>query len=154
MNSSILRPFAATVLCLAVASAAPNYSGEWKLNAAKSNFGPMPAPDTMTQKIKHEEPNLSLAIAQAGQQGEFTYELKYTTDGKESTNTIRDNEMKSTAKWDGDALKISTKASFQGNPVSLDDKWTLSEDGKTLTVNRKINSAMGELEQTIVLEKQ
>jgi hypothetical protein len=62
--------------------------------------------------------------------------------------------MKSTGKWDGDALVITTKANYGGNDITLADKWTLSEDGKVLTINRHITSPMGELDQKIVLEKQ
>jgi hypothetical protein len=36
----------------------------------------------------------------------------------------------------------------------MKDKWTLSPDGKALTINRHFASSMGELDQKIVLEKQ
>jgi hypothetical protein len=35
--------------------AKPNFSGTWKLNTGKSDFGAMPAPDTRTGKITHED---------------------------------------------------------------------------------------------------
>ena len=31
--------------------AQPNFSGEWKMNPAKSNFAPLPQPDKMVRKI-------------------------------------------------------------------------------------------------------
>ena len=42
----------------AQAQAATNFSGEWKLNVSKSDFGAMPAPDSRTDKIAHEDPDL------------------------------------------------------------------------------------------------
>jgi hypothetical protein len=36
----------------------------------------------------------------------------------------------------------------------MQDKWTLSDDGKTLTIVRIFKSSMGEGEQKLVLEKQ
>jgi hypothetical protein len=144
----------AAVSTAAPAQAKPNFSGEWKLNVSRSDFGPLPVPVSRTDKIKHEEPALKVTTTQASQQGEGTFELNYTTDGKESVNEIRGNSMKSTSKWDGDTLVIETKANFNGNDLMLSDKWSLSADGKVLTINRHIASPMGELDQKVVLEKQ
>ena len=33
----------------------PNFSGDWKINQVKSNFGAVPAPDTFTRKIVHAD---------------------------------------------------------------------------------------------------
>ncbi len=143
----------AALWATAPAQAKPNFSGEWKLNVSKSEFGPLPAPISRTDKIKHEDPALKITTTQANQQGEGTFELNYTTDGKESVNEIRGNTMKSTSKWDGDTLVIDTKANFGGNDLTLSDKWSLSGDGKVLTINRHIASPMGEVDQKVVLEK-
>jgi hypothetical protein len=136
------------------AQAKPNFTGTWKLNVSKSDFGAMPAPDSRTDKITHEDPDLKDSTTQSGQMGEVSAELKYSTDGKETTNMVRGNEVKSTAKWDGDELAIDGKASFNGADVSLKDRWSLSADGKTLTILRHVTSPMGETDQKIVLEKQ
>ena len=77
-----------TVLALAAlpALAKPNFSGDWKLNSAKSTFGEMPAPDSMTYKIAHADPKLTTASKQSSQMGDFEMNATYTTDGKECTN--------------------------------------------------------------------
>jgi hypothetical protein len=144
----------AALLTAVQAQAKPNFTGDWKLNVSKSEFGPLPAPNSRTDKIKHDDPALKITTTQSGQNGDVTFDLSYTTDGKESTNEIRGNPMKSTSKWDGDTLLIETKASFGGNDITLADKWTVSADGKVLTINRHIVSPMGELDQKTVLEKQ
>jgi hypothetical protein len=136
------------------AQAKPNFTGEWKLDTSKSDFGPMPAPSKRTDKIVHADPNLKVTTTQSGQNGEVTVELKYMTDGSETTNELRGAPMKSTSKWDGDTLAITTKASFQGTEITLADKWDVSGDGKTLTVSRHIISPQGELDQKLVFEKQ
>jgi hypothetical protein len=143
----------AALLVAGQAQAKPNFSGEWKLNTSRSDFGPMPAPATRTDKITHADPSLKVTTTQSGPSGEATFDLKYTTDGGESTNEFRGNPMKSTTSWDGDTLLINTKGSFAGNEIKLADKWSLSGDGKVLTINRRITSPQGELDQTIVLEK-
>jgi len=158
MRNYTLRVFAATLLAVAFGSlqaqAKPNFSGTWKLNTAKSDFGAMPAPDSRTDKITHEDPDIKDSTTQSNQMGEVSAELKYSTDGKETTNIVRGNEVKSTAKWDGDELAIDSKAQFNGADVTLKDRWSLSADGKTITILRHVNSPMGETDQKIVLEKQ
>jgi hypothetical protein len=144
----------AAVVISGQAQAKPNFGGDWKLNTSKSEFGPMPAPASRMDKIAHTDPSLKVATTQSGQNGDVTYEMKYATDGGETTNELRGNPMKSTAKWDGDALVVTTKGSFGGNEITLADKWSLSEDGKVLTINRHIVSPMGELDQKIVMDKQ
>lgn len=158
MRSHVFRIFPVALLALAFgllqAQAKPNFSGTWKLNTAKSDFGAMPAPDSRTDTITHEDPDLKDTFTQAGQMGEVTAEMKYSTDGKETTNSVRGNEIKSTAKWEGDELAIAGKASLNGADVTLSDRWSLSADGKTLTIQRHVNSPMGDTDQKIVLEKQ
>jgi hypothetical protein len=144
----------AALLAGSTAQAKPNFSGEWKLNVSKSEFGPMPPPASRTDKITHADPNLKVSTTQASQAGEGTFDFKYTTDGAETTNEIRGTPAKCTAKWEGDDLVITTKASFNGNDITLADKWSLSEDGKTLTINRHIKSPQGELDQKLAMEKQ
>jgi len=146
--------FLALAIGGALAQAAPNYTGEWKMNASKSDFGPVPAPDKLTRKITHEDPNLAAVTTQSGQQGEVTTEVKYTTDGKDSVNTIRGVEVKSVVKWEGDKLIITYKRDIQGNELAFKETWTMGDEGKTLTITTAISGAMGEFALKLVLEKQ
>jgi hypothetical protein len=143
------------VLAALPAIAKPNFTGDWKLNASKSTFGEMPAPDSMTYKIAHADPKLTTAVKQSGQMGEFEMQSTYTTDGKESTNQgFGGSTNKSVVKWDGDNLVIETKGQFGDNEFTMTQKWTLSADGKSLTIIQTFKSAMGEGEQKLVLDKQ
>ncbi len=144
----------ALALVVVPALAKPNFSGDWKVNVSKSEFGPMPPPTSMTGKVTHEEPKLKLVAKQSGERGDFEYEMNYSTDGKETTNELRGNTMKSVAKWDGEELVINTKGTFGDNEITILDRMSLSTDGKTLTLKRHFSSAMGEADQTLILEKQ
>jgi hypothetical protein len=124
------------------------------LNAAKSDFGQFPAPSSMTQKATHDDPSLKVATKMATDNGDFDFESTYSTDGKETSNSFGPNPMKSVAQWDGDTLTIQTKGQFGDSEVTISDKWTLSEDGKTVTIQRHFASARGELDQKLILEKQ
>jgi len=62
--------------------------------------------------------------------------------------------IKSTLKWDGDTLLIDAKGQFGDTEFTGQEKWTLSDDGKTLTIVRHFKSSMGEDGHKLVFEKQ
>ena len=136
------------------AEAQPNFTGKWKLDVSKSDFGPMPPPTSQLDSIDHKGSDLKVSVQQSGQMGDVEWTATYTTDGKECANEIRGNPMKSTVTWDGDTLVFDTKGSFQGNEVTLRDRWTISPDGKTRTIQRHASSSMGEADWKLVFEKQ
>lgn len=149
---------AALTLALSLAGAAgaaPNFSGNWKLNIDKSDLGPMPPPTSLTVKVDHADPNLKYAVSQTGgPQGDQEYELKYTTDGKECTNTVGPMEAKSVATWAGDDLAINTKMELNGMQIGIKAKWLLSADGSTLTQTSHVTTPQGEFDVKQVFEKQ
>jgi len=146
--------FLTAALTLATAQAKTDYSGTWKVDTSKSDFGPMPPPDSITEKIVHEDPSLKVNVAQVGGQGDMTYDMVYTTDGKECVNTVGGNEFKTTLKWEGDNLVADTKGSFEGNEFTAKDQWVVSDAGKTMTVTRHISTSMGEFDMKLVFDKQ
>jgi hypothetical protein len=139
---------------LGLAADKPNFSGEWTADMTKSDFGPMGPPQSYSRKIDHAEPAISYTEATVGgPQGDQTITLKCTTDGKETDNELMGNPLKLSSKWDGDTLVMTAKADFQGNEITLADKWSLSPDGKVLTVARHIAMSQGEFDVTYVLNK-
>jgi hypothetical protein len=149
-----LGAIAGFTLGMSQARAAANFSGDWKLNTAKSDFGPMPAPDKLTMKIDHKEPAILIKQEQSGAMGDMNVDMKYTTDGKESTNTMGPMEVKSTAKWEGDVLVINSKLNANGADITIVGKWSLSADGKTLTNDSHVATPQGEIDMKYVMEKQ
>lgn len=131
-----------------------DFSGTWKLNVAKSDFGVLPGPTSRTDVITHKDPSLSDSVTAESAQGKQEYTVNYTTDGKEVVNTIGPREIKSTLKWAGSNLVISSKFVYNDSDVTSEVTWALSPDGKTLTINAHFNSPMGEADQKFVYEKQ
>jgi hypothetical protein len=150
------RMLVAAVLCGAIgqASAKPNFTGEWKMNSARSNFAPLPAPDTMVRTISQHDSQLKIKTTQFGQQREIVTELAYTTDGAKCKNVIRGQEFTATAVWDGDTLVIESKREVQGMEIVQRESWSLSGDGQTLTIVNHVVTPQGAFDVTIVLEKQ
>lgn len=144
----------AAMAALSFAADKPNFSGDWSLDASKSDFGPIPPPATMTRKVDHSEPAMTVTTVQTGgPQGDSTVTQKISTDGKETTSDFMGSQAKNTAKWDGSALVVTTKADFQGTEITINSKWTLSADGKVLTDAWHIISPQGEFDLTYVMNK-
>src|ERR1700722_271346 len=90
---------------LAHGQTTPNLNGLWKMDPARSEFNGGPVPVSRLDKISLDGVNLKDTITQQLQRGpESTYDMIYTIDGKESTNHVRGNLVKSTAHWDGNEL--------------------------------------------------
>jgi hypothetical protein len=145
----------AALASLASAADKPNYSGDWKLNAAKSNFGPIPPPATYTRKVTHAEPSITIEDTQTGSVAGDQHETHtYTTDGKEVSYQANGADVKAALSWEGDALVVNSKASVQGMDILIKDKIMLSEGGKTMTDSIHIASPQGEIDLSVVFDKQ
>jgi hypothetical protein len=133
-------------------AAKPNFSGTWKVIIARSDFGAVPAPASMISKIDHQDPALKISTVTTGSQGERSYDLTFTTGGAETSNTAGNMVYKTTCRWEDGALLMDSRAD-EGDLIGK-DKWTLSEDGKTLTLLRVWSGSQGETTQRLVHEKQ
>ena len=133
------------------AAAVPNFTGEWKLNLAKSDYGPIQqfAPEFMTRTVKHDDPVFQISTHQKGAAGELSTQEKYTTDGKPAEN----KDSKGSAKWDGDKLVIDSVREANGAEIKTHQIWSLSADGKTLTSTNHIVVPQGEFDITYVMNK-
>ena len=151
----LVLPVAAS---LRAQDATPNFTGKWSLDAAKSDFGPMPPPESIVHVIEHKEPSVKIVTTQKGAQGEITTERQLTTDGKDNVNKMRmgpgEQDVTSTTKWSGNALTTRFKLDMQGNAIDVNDSWKLSDDGKVLTIVRGIETAQGAFTTTTVYNKQ
>lgn len=143
---------------VAAAQTKPDFSGSWKLDTAKSDFGPIPAPSSSTMKVDHQEPKVNVSSHAETEQGNQDLELKFTTDGAETKNQINgpmgSAEIKTTGHWNGSALQLASKITSDMGELTITDKWSLSDEGKVLTIERVWNSPQGEATQKLVHKKQ
>jgi hypothetical protein len=143
-------------VALLAASAAgqgrPDFSGDWKMNAAKSSFGGLPPPATMSRRITHAEPSLTIVEEQDTPLGNQVTTRKYTTDGVESTFEAAGGQLKGTAVWEDGALVVTTRVDPIG--LSFTDRMTLSADGKVMTSVVLVRSPQGDVEVSIAFDRQ
>ena len=138
-------------LCTFVAAAQtkPNLTGTWKMNSSKSNFANANNhPSEITIKFDQKDFSFTESLT-VTENGEHKMDLKYTADGKETTNQFENQPVQTTASWEGETLVIEVKIE-KGLFIR---KITISSDGKTMTMT--VHHAKGEnASDTVVLEKQ
>jgi hypothetical protein len=154
--------FACATLSLAVSigvpataqPARPDFTGTWTLNLSRSDYGPFPAPARRIDVIDHRGPTLEVTRRETNSRGEErTGRWACTTDRLECTNTLGGNPLKTSVHWDGATLIGETKTIFQGQEAFIEDRWTLSADGRTLTIARHAVSPQGAVDQMFVFER-
>lgn len=140
-----------------------NYSGNWSLNESKSelgDFGSRFAP----RKIKVDQKDEAITIAKTAPSfngGDVTITETLTFDGKTTETTVFGSaKKKSTAKWsdDGQTLTVSYNIAFERNGETTEitgtEAWTISGDGKTLTLKTASASPQGEFSMKTVYDKE
>lgn len=150
--------FVPIILTALICTAAdtPNFSGFWKMDSAHSDFGPQTAPESAEYVVRH----VGATIA-----------FNYTQDGKTvRVDLIPDNEERVTSEtaetavwtkcyWSGSVLVIESREKQRfgtqaSSGVSWTSRWSLSPDGKELTVEKKIHTGDGEFTQKVLFVKQ
>lgn len=126
----------------------PDFTGTWNLDKEKSEMGGGPGGGqrmvSPSMTIEHKDPQLTIKRKFEFQGEERTQELKLTTDGKPNTNEgFRGRSIKSKTHWEGDKLVTeSTRETPQGT-METKEVYSLSDDGKTLTVEMSRKDAGG-----------
>jgi|SRR6478609_2761677 len=130
----------------------PDFSGEWALDQSKSNlgeYGAMMAPGKLSVKAEGEV--ITVVRYSSSPMGESVTTDKITLDGKESASTggMQGSSRVITSKLSDDQNTMTvtgvTKLSFDGNAfeITTTETWSISADGKTLTVDSNSSTPMG-----------
>ena len=152
---ALLRPVPAAAAQPA-AGAHPALSGTWELNVAKSNFGPGGAPAKGTMVLTQAGDKITTVSTISSPMGDMTNTMHHTV-GAATTDTIsaggQSVPFTSTTRWEGTTLVVDGKATMMGAEVPVVSRYTLSPDGKQLTINQVITTPNGEVTQQFVYDK-
>lgn len=156
--SLMRRAIISLVLLIAVAHAAdkPNFSGIWKLDTAQSDFGPQTPPNDAQYVIRHIGSKLSFNYTQDGN----TSRVDITPDNEERiTSSNADFNTWTRAYWSNQSLVLESRErrKFGTQPATGSgwiSRWSLSEDGLQLIIERTIRNGDHEAKQRIVFTKQ
>jgi len=152
--------FSSAVLVLALAATAqtkpaPNFSGYWKLDLERSNFGGVPPPESAGYVIRHIGAKLAFDYTLESR----TSRVEVTTDGLERMTDSNDEfEVWTRAFWEGPVLVFEARQKARpAHPapgVKWTSRWRLSSDGQTLTIDRQITAPQGQVSQLLVFDRE
>lgn len=141
----------------AIAADKPDFSGNWVMNKAKSDFGQMPeqmTPEKISRKIAQKEDELKATTTQVGARGEMTSELEYQI-GKSGKVKSQMGEFEVSPKWDGKMLVVSSKRETPNGTFEIEERWDMAADAKSFTLTTKISGTpMGDIVTKVMMEKQ
>jgi len=127
-----------------VTAAHPDFSGTYRANLEASKFlGAKPL--ALDVAIEHRDPKLIQSIISTTAAGEERMVYTFTTDGADSVNTIRGTDAHTRAHWEGSELVIESWMNAGGREFRFRDFWSLSEDGKTLTMAHRDDDLAGQI---------
>jgi hypothetical protein len=130
----------------------PNLSGVWKADLEKSSQGG-PRPSSYMLLIEQKPDTLAEIAEIVSQRGPYRAISTYNLAGREVRDDIRGIPGRSKAAWENGALVVDTRI-FNTKPDSQHKKYTLSSDGKTLTVETTGTMNGREMQSKLVFEKQ
>ncbi len=160
----IIRNIKTALTLLAVSSvffaftiAQTDYSGTWKLNEGKSELGQFGA-RSAASKIVIEQKTGAVTVTRTLATMDVTESL---VEGKEVETTGFNNaKKKATLKWAGDGQTfvvngvILLEMNGQSFELTTVENWSISADGKTLTLQTTVTTPQGEFSSKGVYDKQ
>ena len=163
MNPRALIICASTISLSIFAGAAvkPDFTGTWVMDKDRSFSNPPGLEQTLT--IVQTGDTIKLESKQKTAQGERLINETYTLDGKEAefppTGGQPDAKGKRSASWlpDGRVIindKITSLTPKGPATQEITRKWTLSSDGRTLTIDYYIDNPNGSFESKRIFVKQ
>ena len=139
-----------------------NFGGQWKLNEGKSELGQFGGFAAKSVKVEQKEDAITITQVNEFNGEQMTRTETLTFDGKEteSSGGFGNSKRKSTVKWsdDGKILTVTfvLKLDFNGetNEIKGTEKYSLSDDGKTLTLQSNSAGPQGDISSKAVYDKQ
>lgn len=116
----------------------PDFSGGWELVPAKSELRPTKW-NNLALAVEHHEPALRIVVTLKYPQGpDYSYQIPLSTGGKPASVDMGRNTRVYRSAWLG--AKLVIKWNEDGDRT---ETWTLSEDGRTLTIIGSAKLASG-----------
>lgn len=136
----------------AAAQSRPDFSGSWALDTAKSDGGGMMI-TARTDRFEQTATQLKVTRTLNGPEGAITATLTYGFDGAEYANTFGPVRIRSKLRWAGAVLIISSVTTSDQGEITSEDRFSLSVDGKVLTMERSLRFEGEEMIQKLIFNK-
>jgi hypothetical protein len=120
---------------------AVNFTGDL---SKSRRLGPMPK--AVMIRIEHSDPELrEEVLATKADGGEERLAFQCWTNGEPDKSLLSGKPICGTAKWDGDELVVESWMQFGPREVHFCDYWSLSADGRTLTMEHRTGDLVGQI---------
>ena len=153
-----IRLVLVSILLIATCWAAetPNFSGIWKMDLEKSDFGPQTPPQTAEYVVRHVGATIAFNYTQDGK----TTRVDLTPDNQERiTSSTAETAVWTRSYWADNVLVIESRErkrfGTQSNTgVSWTSRWSLAPDRQQLLIERRIHTPDGDIVQHVICDRQ
>jgi hypothetical protein len=131
-------------------SSKPNFTGSWKINLEKSDFGTVPTFTMHAQMILQQQPD-SIAVKASGTGNDgkpYSGNAKYALNGTATVRELPDNKkLIGLMKWSDNGTGIIKDQKYISSDKpeepyrEIKESWALSSDGNTLTIQQHVEIA-------------
>jgi hypothetical protein len=130
-----------------------DFSGTWVMNVHGSELAGERPPMSKVQRVEHQGTELVVTIDEINERGTVHGVARYTSDGQDAVNDVLGFPMTSSIGWEGAVMIMRTWGRFGNADIMLVDRWSLSPDGKTLTIARQFRGHGRVVDQTLVFDR-
>ena len=133
----------------------PDFSGRWRMNKGLSDFHGFDMPSIVVRTVDDHDPAMNVHTVQTNGQKTTTSDITYFTDGSITKNVINGRDAESKCYWDGNVLVVRTSMkNSKGDSELISDRWQLSDDKQTLTIDSHVETDKGQVDLKMVSERE
>jgi hypothetical protein len=138
------------ILCAqsSFAQAERDFSGTWRLDAARTTLRQMPVAPAGFLKVNQSANAITLTMSEQ-EDGPATIATFSLTYGKSEKSRVAEYTWNTATKWEGSALLVNTIVTGPQD-YAQDERWERSRDGHILTIERTISRRGIEAESKLV----
>lgn len=125
---------------------APDFHGEWNLDAQRSDIRSLPDPPASFLRIQQSPQNIN--VFPGRQADPASASIQYPLNGATGKSQVDGLRFSIMTKFEGDALLTNVIVSGPRD-YAYTERWTISRDGNILTIIRSLPRANGDIESTL-----
>ncbi|GLC25633.1 hypothetical protein [Roseisolibacter agri] len=151
---------AAFVAAVVVASPAqaqprPDFTGRWIVDTARSDFAHVTPPARMLMTVAQTDSTFTFTQTVATPTGERSATQSYPLDGKERTQPTPDGvKVVGSARATDAGITVDATITRGQTPAHQVSRWSLSPDGRTMTLEQDVETPRGPTKLKLVFARQ